>query len=99
MEKSFHRFSELFSQLGLQMDAAGIRKFLDAHSPLPDDVLLADAPFWTPAQASLLREELLEDADWAEVVDQLNVALRAPVAVVTPMRHGEPTLDAESRPW
>ena len=24
-----------------------------------------------------MREELLEDADWAEVVDQLNVALRA----------------------
>ncbi|MBQ0921089.1 DUF2789 family protein [Hydrogenophaga aromaticivorans] len=25
---------------------------------------------------ALLREELLEDANWAEVVDQLNVALR-----------------------
>ena len=61
MEKSFHRFSELFAQLGL-----------------PADVLLADAPFWTPAQATLLREELLEDADWAEVIDQLNAALRAP---------------------
>ena len=79
MEKSFHRFSELFSQLGLPMDEAGIRAFLKTHSPLPDDVLLADAPFWTPAQAALLREELLEDADWAEVVDQLNTALRAPI--------------------
>lgn len=77
MEKSFHRFSELFAQLGLRMDAAGIREFLEGHAPLPPDVLLADAPFWTPAQATLLREELLEDADWAEVVDQLNVALRA----------------------
>ena len=77
MEKSFHRFSELFSQLGLPKDAAGIWEFLKAHSPLADDVLLADAPFWTPAQASLLREELLEDADWAEVVDQLNIVLRA----------------------
>lgn len=78
MEKSFHRFSELFAQLGLRMDAAGIGEFLKTHSPLPDGVLLADAPFWTPAQAALLREELLEDADWAEVVDQLNGALRAP---------------------
>lgn len=73
MEKSFHRFSELFSQLGLRMDAAGIGEFLEAHAPL-----LADAPFWTPSQATLLREELLEDADWAEVIDRLNSALRAP---------------------
>ena len=49
MEKSFHRFSELFSQLGLRMDAAGIGEFLEAHAPLPADVLLADAPFWTPS--------------------------------------------------
>ena len=42
MEKSFHRFSELFSQLGLRMDAAGIGEFLEAHAPLPADVLLAD---------------------------------------------------------
>jgi len=77
MEKSFHRFSELFSQLGLPTDATGIWEFLKSHSPLAGDVLLADAPFWTPAQASLLREELLEDADWAEVVDQLNIVLRA----------------------
>ena len=26
---------------------------------------------------AVLREEILEDADWAEVVDQLNAALRA----------------------
>lgn len=76
MEKSFHRFSELFSQLGLPADPAGIGGFLMEHSPLPDGVLLADASFWTPAQAALLREELLEDADWAEVVDRLNIALR-----------------------
>lgn len=77
MEKPFHRFSELFAQLGLRMDEAEIRAFLQTHSPLPGDVLLADAPFWTPAQAALLREELQEDADWAEVVDQLNAALRS----------------------
>lgn len=76
MEKSFHRFTELFAQLGLRTDAAGIGEFLEAHAPLPADVLLADAPFWTSAQATLLREELLEDADWAEVIDQLNAALR-----------------------
>lgn len=78
MDKTFHRFSELFAQLGLPATEPEIRKFIATHSPLANDFLLADAPFWTPAQASLLREEILEDADWAEVVDQLNVALRAP---------------------
>lgn len=80
MEKVYHRFSELFSQLGLPADAEGIGAFIARHSPLAPEVLLADAPFWTAAQATLLREEILEDADWAEVVDQLNVALRAPQA-------------------
>ena len=80
MQKSHHRFSELFAQLGLPSDPAGIQTFVSAHSPLADHVALADAPFWTAAQATLLREELLGDADWAEVVDQLNNALRAPSA-------------------
>ena len=78
MDNSFHRFSELFAQLGLPADEQSIQAFIATHSPLPDTILLADAPFWTPAQAALLRDEVLEDADWAEVVDQLNLALRAP---------------------
>ncbi|WP_066707245.1 DUF2789 domain-containing protein [Curvibacter delicatus] len=80
MEKSHHRFSELFAQLGLPSDPVGIQAFVSAHSPLADHVALADAPFWTAAQAAMLREELLGDADWAEVVDQLSNALRAPSA-------------------
>ncbi|NCT83684.1 MAG: DUF2789 domain-containing protein [Comamonadaceae bacterium] len=80
MDKPFHGFSELFSQLGLPGDTAGIAAFLARHGPLPADVALADAPFWTPAQAGLLREQLGADADWAEVVDRLDVALRQPPA-------------------
>jgi len=45
--------------------------------PLPGATRLADAPFWTPAQARFLGEEIAEDADWAEIVDRLDVALRA----------------------
>jgi hypothetical protein len=78
MEKFHHQFSELFAQLGLPSDPAGIEAFIASHSPLAGNVLLADAPFWTPAQASLLREQVLENADWAEVIDQLNAALREP---------------------
>lgn len=78
MEASFHPLSELFAQLGLPSEPRQIDEFLSRHSPLPPSVRLADAPFWTPAQAALLREEVVEDADWALVVDQLNVALRKP---------------------
>ena len=77
MDQPIHRFSELFAQLGLASDEQAIGQFLAAHRPLADQIALADAPFWTAAQAAFLREELLEDADWAEMVDQLNVALRA----------------------
>ncbi|PLP99775.1 DUF2789 domain-containing protein [Cupriavidus pauculus] len=78
MDTPFHPFSDLFAQLGLPSDEASIRAFIGKHSPLREDVDLWDAPFWTPAQATLLRDEIAEDADWAEAVDQLNLALRAP---------------------
>lgn len=77
MEETVHPFHELFAQLGLPCDAAGIRAFIAAHAPLPATMRVEDAPFWNAAQASLLREERAEDADWAEVVDQLNEALHA----------------------
>ena len=75
MEPTVHPFSDLFAQLGLPNDNASIQQFIVTHSPLPDDVRLEEAPFWSPAQAQLLREERLDDADWAMVVDRLNVAL------------------------
>lgn len=78
MDKSNHLFSELFAQLGLPADEPAIRQFLVAHTPLAADIALADASFWTESQAAFLREEILEDADWAELVDQLNLALRRP---------------------
>lgn len=75
MESPVHSMRNLFAQLGLPSDQASIDQFIVTHSPLPDGMTLADAPFWTPAQASFLREEILEDADWAEIVDQLNASL------------------------
>lgn len=76
MEKPFHHFSELFAQLGLPSDEAGIRRFITLHRPLMPAVRLADAPCWNEAQAHFLREAIAQDADWAELVDQLNLALR-----------------------
>ncbi len=77
MESGIHRLQDLFGQLGLPNAQADIDAFVKQHSPLADEVRLADAPFWTAAQAQFLLEEIGEDADWAEVVDQLNAMLRA----------------------
>lgn len=76
MEHPFHSFHELFEQLGLDSSSEQIRIFLEAHSPLAHDLALPDAPFWTPSQAAFLQEALMDDSDWAEVVDMLNAALR-----------------------
>ncbi len=76
MEPGFHGLSELFAQLGLPSDDDSVQRFIARHGPLADAIRLEDAPCWTSAQAALLREQLLQDADWAEAVDALNVALR-----------------------
>ena len=76
MDTGTHSLANLFRQLGLASDATAIAQFVDAHRPLADDIRLADAPFWSTAQAQFLREEINEDADWAEIVDQLNLMLR-----------------------
>lgn len=78
MEKTRYAFQELFAQLGLPCDAASIAQFVQTHSPLPGAVALPDADFWSPAQATFLRESLLQDNDWALQVDALSEALRGP---------------------
>ncbi|MDP3690595.1 DUF2789 family protein [Bradyrhizobium sp.] len=77
MSTHHRRFSELFVQLGLPGEEKGIAAFIQTHSPLDSATRLEDAPFWTSQQASLLHEHLQDDADWAEVADQLSLALRA----------------------
>ncbi len=79
MDDSFHRFADLFAQLGLPSDNPSISRFISQYTPLGDAVELENAPFWNASQANFLRENLAADADWAELVDQLSAALRAPV--------------------
>lgn len=76
MQDAHHLFSDLFAQLGLPNDPQGISQFLAQHRPLAGEVSVDQAPFWTPAQASFLKEALLQDSDWAELADQLSEALR-----------------------
>ncbi|MGA9395757.1 MAG: DUF2789 domain-containing protein [Azonexus sp.] len=77
MERPVHSLSALFAQLGQPDDEKSIIHFIESHRPLADDVLLHEAAFWTPSQAAFLREAIANDADWAEVTDELNVELRA----------------------
>jgi hypothetical protein len=75
MEHPFHTFSELFKQLGLGNQPEEIEAFLREHAPLPTDIKLPDASFWTAAQSDFLREARDSDSDWSEIVDTLNAAL------------------------
>ncbi|WP_226477752.1 DUF2789 domain-containing protein [Pseudomonas sp. MWU16-30323] len=76
MESPVHNLPSLFKQLGLPDDPVSIEQYIAVHSPLKPELHLADAFFWTPSQRAFLREEILGDADWAEVVDELNLRLR-----------------------
>ncbi|SNY55164.1 Protein of unknown function [Arsukibacterium tuosuense] len=75
MDTSQHNMTNLFMQLGLDNEPDAIERFISRHK-LPGHVALADAPFWSQAQASFIRESLKEDADWAEIIDELSTQLR-----------------------
>jgi hypothetical protein len=76
MGKFTHSFTELFKQLGLPNNHDAIESFLKTHRPLNAATRLEDASFWSPSQRHFLTEQLTIDTDWAEVIDQLSVALR-----------------------
>ena len=67
--------STLFEQLGLPSDPASIDNFIADHAPLPNHVKLTEAPFWNDSQRAFLKDELMEDAEWAPIVDELNVRI------------------------
>ncbi|QSX38287.1 DUF2789 domain-containing protein [Shewanella sedimentimangrovi] len=67
--------SHLFEQLGLPHQTSAINNFIDSHS-VDDGVAIWQAKFWSPAQASFLREALDADAQWSELIDQLDTMLR-----------------------
>lgn len=74
MDAPIPTLETLFNQLGLESSPEAIDAFIAEH-PLPEDVKLVDAPFWTKQQAGFLKEELRDDAEWAIAVDELNQRL------------------------
>ncbi|MFT7126757.1 MAG: hypothetical protein ACI9HX_000434 [Pseudoalteromonas tetraodonis] len=76
METPIHSIVSLFDQLGLKSSDEGIRNFAATNAPLAAGVDLHKAPFWNASQASFLQQALEEDADWVEIVNQLDAMLR-----------------------
>ena len=84
IESTGHSMANLFAQLGLPSETNEVQQFIVTNRRLSTDILLADAPFWTSAQSVFLKEEILMDADWAAVIEQLNVAIHASYAEQEP---------------
>lgn len=76
MEANLHTINNLFAQLGLPSDADAISAFIESHRPIGQNLAVSEASFWTPSQAKFLRQQILQDADWAIVVDELSTRLR-----------------------
>ena len=66
----------MFNQLGLDSSEQAINAFVTKHGSLPADIKLHQADFWNASQGAFLQQMIDEDADWAEVVDELDAKLR-----------------------
>ena len=75
MDTSRHSFKDLFMQLGIPSGESAIAAFFANHH-LPPDIPLEQAAFWSAGQAQFIHEALADDADWSELVDQLDALLR-----------------------
>ncbi len=75
MDKPFNDLATLFHQLGLNTDTKAIDHFLKHHS-LKHHEKLENATFWNSAQRAFFVEEKQNDANWCEVIDELDARLR-----------------------
>lgn len=76
MDTTESSMTNLFLQLGLPAEKDEIADFIRMHQ-LPEDVRVSEAGFLSDHQRQFLREQWVEDADWAIVVDEFNEALHA----------------------
>lgn len=74
MDTSVPTLAALFAQLGLDNNSEAIKHFVQQHKLAPG-MAIQDAPFWNSAQASFIRESLKQDAQWCEIIDELNTLL------------------------
>ncbi|WP_339721142.1 DUF2789 domain-containing protein [uncultured Paraglaciecola sp.] len=71
-----HSIHSLFDQLGLESTDEAINRFVAKHGSLAAKVKLHQADFWSESQGAFLKQMTEEDADWAEIVDELDAMLR-----------------------
>ena len=76
MDTTESSMTNLFLQLGLPAGKDEIAAFIRDHQ-LPEDVRISEAACWNDGQRQFLREQLVVDADWAIIVDELSEALHA----------------------
>ena len=74
METIVHDLSNLFLQLGMAGDADNIDAFIASHRLAPATPL-AQAAFWSPAQAQFLARAKSDDANWSRAADELATRL------------------------
>ena len=77
MESQVHPMSELFDQLGMPSDSNAIEMFIAKHKAATNNQPIDELAIWNPSQAEFLKQARAEDADWAEVVDELSARLNS----------------------
>lgn len=78
MEMHKQTLETLFEQLGLSSTRQDIEAFISKHAKELDHTQpLHRASFWNASQSNFIKEAKKEDADWVEVVDQLDTLFRA----------------------
>ena len=75
MDTTSNDLSHLFKQLGLPNNQENINDFVSKNK-LDKHTLMIDADCWNSSQKAFLKEALSEDAQWTEVIDQLDVMMR-----------------------
>ena len=76
MPGQIHSMQDLFKQLGLPDSEEKIDEFIRQNSPLPRNIDLHKAPFWSASQAEFILSAKQNDADWSILVDDLDELLR-----------------------
>lgn len=69
-----YTMNELFAQLGLDSSDEAIDSFVEANQ-LSKEEKLTESKVWTDNQRIFLQEEWEKDAEWVEVIDDLNVRM------------------------
>ena len=74
MQISQPKLPELFAQLGMDTSDAAIERFFAEHS-LSGRTGVVEAPFLKTEQKITLLQMRLEDAEWADLVDEMDARL------------------------